>query len=109
MELEVSFGEESITLNVENPFRLDPEEIGWKIRHFAEEKGLSLEGLDIEGLLPRMVKGVYGCEEGCPADAKKLVTEGHTGFWLEYIEGGILKAVAEGTEPVFSIKVFPEF
>ncbi len=109
MELEVSFGEESLTLNVENPFRLDPEEVGGKIRSFAEEKGLSLDGLDIEGLLPKMVKGVYGCEEGCPADARRLVTEGYRGFGLEYIEGGILKAVAEGIQPVFAIKVFPDF
>ncbi len=57
-----------------------------------------------------MIKGVFGCEEGCPADAKRLVSEGYGGFDLEYIEGGILKAqYSLNGSDTLTIKVFPDF
>lgn len=109
MEIEVTAGGEAMELTIENPFSLDPVQTGRMIKEFASSKGVESNGLDVEGLLPRMVKGVYGCEEGCPADAKRLVTEGYSGFAIEYIEGGILKAEADARGGKLSIKVFPEF
>jgi|Deesub1362B_J571_1020462.scaffolds.fasta_scaffold00061_97 hypothetical protein len=108
MEIEVRVGNESLTLHVDNPFRINPEELSSQIkRHFSR---FNIDNMDIEGLLPKMVRGVFGCEEGCPADAKRLVSEGYKDFQLEYIEGGILSASCKVNEKdIFSIKVFPEF
>ncbi|RMG04314.1 MAG: hypothetical protein D6726_03625 [Nitrospirae bacterium] len=109
MEIEVTAGGEALDLTIENPFKLDAKETGRMIKEFAAGKGVESNGLDVEGLLPKMVRGVYGCEEGCPADAKQLVTEGYSGFAIEYIEGGILKAEADTRGGKLVIKVFPEF
>ena len=57
-----------------------------------------------------MIRGVAGCEDGCPSDAKRLVSEGFGGFNLSYIEGGILSAVKttdDGKE--ISVRIFPDF
>ena len=57
-----------------------------------------------------MVKGIAGCEAGCPADAKSVATKGHRNFKLDYIEGGILSATAEiGQGKILSLKLFPDF
>jgi hypothetical protein len=69
-----------------------------------------VDGLALEELLPRMVRGVAGCESGCPANAKSLVRSGFRDYRLEYIDGGILTAardVAPGER--LEIKIFPEF
>ncbi len=110
MEIEISAGGKSLGVSVKDPFRIDVVRVTEDIREFAKEHGCHPNGLDIEGLLPLMVKGVYGCEEGCPSDAKRLVTEGYKGFVLEYIEGGILSArsTEEGSGGL-TIKIFPEF
>ena len=81
-----------------------------KIEDFASSKGVDLGSLDIKGLIPKMVKGIAGCEKGCPADAKGLVSRGVRDFVLEYIEGGILSATAKTTDgTVISLKMFPDF
>lgn len=73
-------------------------------------KGISLGSLNIRGLIPKMVKGIAGCEKGCPADAKVLVSRGVTDFELEYIEGGILSATAKTADgTVIFLKMFPDF
>lgn len=110
MELEVRIGEKDYSVTVENPFRLDAQKVTEDIKAHFNERAEQLKGIDIEGLLPRMIKGVFGCEEGCPADAKRLVSEGYGGFNLEYIEGGILSATYDlGDGAVLEVKVFPEF
>jgi len=67
-------------------------------------------GHDFRGLIPKMIKGIAGCENGCPSDAKRLVSRGVKGFELEYIEGGILSARTYlkngGT---LYLKLFPDF
>jgi hypothetical protein len=81
-----------------------------QMNDFASTKGASIESLDIRGLVPKMIKGIAGCERGCPADAKGLVARGVNAFALEYIEGGILSATAttaDGT--VIFLKMFPDF
>ncbi|NOX19966.1 MAG: hypothetical protein GXO99_01705 [Nitrospirae bacterium] len=110
MELEVRIGNKDYSLSVDNPFRLDARGVAQEIKEHFSERAEELKGIDIEGLLPRMIKGVFGCEEGCPADAKRLVSEGYGGFHLEYIEGGILSAtygLSNGER--LEVKVFPDF
>ena len=110
MELDVKIGSDSLSVPISNPFRLELDSMIHKIMDFASSKGINLDNLDIRGLIPKMVKGIAGCEKGCPADAKGLVSRGVTDFELEYIEGGILSARAKtdnGTAIFF--KMFPDF
>ena len=110
MEVDVSIGGKSLSFNIDNPFHLDVEGIVGSIDHFARENGVTIDGLDIRGLLPLMVKGIAGCEDGCPANAKGLVSQGFKNFDVEYIEGGILsaKASVDGNRAI-ELKMFPEF
>lgn len=110
MELDVSMDNDSLSIPVDNPFHLDLDLIGGMIEDFAASRGARLDGLDIKGLLPGMVKGIKGCEAGCPANAMDFVSRGFKNFELAYIEGGILiaKAVTEDGKAL-SIKVFPDF
>lgn len=110
MEMDVSIEKESLSIPIENPFRLDLDAVAEQIEGFVSSKGARLNGLDVKGLIPRMVRGVAGCEDGCPANALQLVDKGFKGFALSYIEGGILsaKAVMENGKEL-SIKLFPDF
>ncbi len=110
MELDVRIDGEGISISIDNPFHLDIENIISRIDQLFAAKGTKVNGLDIRGLLPRMVKGIAGCEAGCPANAKSLVEQGYRNFALQYVEGGILTATAKtsGGEKI-SLKLFPDF
>ena len=110
MELDIKIGSNSLAIPINNPFQLELDSMMKKITDFASSIGADLGGLDMKGLIPKMVKGIAGCERGCPADAKGLVSRGVSDFELEYIEGGILSAkakTASGTAIFF--KMFPDF
>jgi len=110
MELDVRVGSKSLTISIDNPFHVNIDELSRKIEKFIEEHGASREGLDFRGLLPKMVKGIAGCEGGCPADAKSFVSRGFSNFKLAYIEGGILQAqttTSDGKQ--VSVNMFPDF
>lgn len=110
MELDIKIGSGSLSIPIDNPFRIDLDSMMNKIEEFASLKGVDLGSLNIKGLIPKMVKGIAGCEKGCPADAKGLVSRGVGDFVLEYIEGGILSAAAKTTDgTVISLKMFPDF
>ena len=110
MELDVRMGKESLSIVIANPFRLETDVIVGRIEEFMAARGGEAKDLDIRGLLPRMVKGIAGCEAGCPSDARSVVQKGHRHFSLEYIEGGILAATAElGQGQTLSLKLFPDF
>ncbi len=110
MEIDVSIGKESLSLTIENPHRVDVSSVVEKIVDFGKKFAVDLTGLGIEHLVSRMVRGVAGCENGCPANAKALVSEGVGVFNLSYIEGGILSAVHTlGNGMSLSLKIFPEF
>jgi hypothetical protein len=110
MELDVSVSGESLSITIDNPFKLEMSAIMSSIREFISGQNINLNGLDIEGLLPRMVKGIAGCEDGCPADAKSLVSQGFSDFEINYIEGGILSAKAKvETHKMLELKMFPNF
>jgi hypothetical protein len=110
MELDVKVNSKSLAIPIENPFRLDIDATVKQIESFLAAEGTKPQGLDFRGLLPKMIKGIAGCEGGCPADAQSFVSRGFTNFKLQYIEGGILHAEAateDGKQVV--LKMFPEF
>ncbi len=110
MEIDVSLDQDSLSIPIENPYALDMNSLMDAIERFVSSRGAALDGLEIEGLIPGMVKGIAGCERGCPADALGFVRRGYGGFKLSYVEGGILTATAtiSGGRNV-SIRVFPDF
>ncbi|HEY6011601.1 MAG TPA: hypothetical protein VIX18_09030, partial [Nitrospirota bacterium] len=95
MELDVRVDAKSLSIMIDNPFRMDLDTLVTQIESFCAAQGAASPGLDFRGLLPKMVKGIAGCEGGCPADAQRFVARGFTNFKLAYIEGGILQAVAK--------------
>ena len=110
MELDIKIENDSLSIPLKDPFHLELDLIVDQIKEFASAKGINLDGLDIKNLIPKMVKGIAGCESGCPADAKGLVSRGVNNFELAYIEGGILSAAAKTVDgKVIHLKMFPDF
>jgi hypothetical protein len=110
MELDIRIDGDSLSIPIANPFRLDLDGAMKKIEEFAASKNIILNGMDIKGLIPKMVRGIAGCENGCPADAMRFVSEGYKNFELAYVEGGILTAKATTQNgSAISIKMFPDF
>jgi hypothetical protein len=110
MDIDIHIGTESLTVFVENPHRFDVSHVFQRIYDFGMKFGVDLNALKIGKLIPEMVRGVAGCEGGCPADAKSLVRTGFGDFTLAYIEGGILSAsynLHNGKSLV--VKIFPDF
>jgi hypothetical protein len=110
MELDVTVAGKSLSIPIPDPFRLDLEALVVRIETHLASQGAAASGLDFRGLVPKLVKGIAGCEGGCPADAQKLVSRGFTNFKLAYIEGGILQAkVKTGNGMDVSLRMFPDF
>lgn len=110
MEIDIIAGKESFSITIENPHKFDSGMMIDKITAFEERVGIDLRALNIGQLISRMIRGVAGCEGGCPADAKNLVKEGFGEFHISYIEGGILSAVCNVEKGrSLSVKVFPDF
>lgn len=110
MELDVRLEADSLSIPIENPFRMDLEAVVASIESFLAARGAAAGGLDLRGLLPKMVKGIAGCEAGCPSDAKGFVSRGFLSYRLEYIEGGILSAASKTADGrSLQIRMFPDF
>lgn len=110
MELDIKIENDSLSIPIKNPFHLNLDSIVDQIKKFASAKGANLNGLDLGNLIQKMVKGIAGCERGCPADAKGLVSRGDDKFDLAYIEGGILTATTKTADgKVIQLKMFPDF
>lgn len=110
MILEAKVQDAAITIPVENAFCADLAAIHGQIAQLAVSKGADIANLDVQGLLPAMIKGIAGCERGCPADAKSLIARGYKSFDLRYVEGGILTAQSKTSDgSMLSIKMFPDF
>ncbi len=110
MDIDIMIGDKSLTVSLENAYRFDLNKLMEDIIHFGADMEADITGLRIEKLIPRMIKGVAGCEGGCPSNAQSFVREGFGDFNLSYVEGGILKAeqlLYNGK--TIQIKVFPEF
>ncbi len=110
MILDVAIDGDSLSMDIPDPFRLDMDALIGKIDQFVASRGIVITAADVRALIPAMVKGIAGCERGCPADAKGLVSKGFKDFELHYIEGGILSARrSTGDGRFFYIKMFPDF
>ncbi len=110
MELNITLGNDSLSINIDNPYQINIDSLMIKIKEYASSKNIKLDGIDLRGLLPKMIKGVAGCESGCPSNAKNLVYKGFKNFELDYIEGGILSAkVSTGDGKTLYLKIFPDF
>lgn len=110
MLLDVVIGKDSLSMQIDDPFHIDLNSFVERIEDFASSNGVNVQALDVRNIIPRMIKGIAGCEHGCPANAKGFVSAGFDGFDLEYIEGGILSAAAQvGGGKVLYLKMFPDF
>jgi hypothetical protein len=93
MELDIRIDSESMSINIENPYRFDVAQEMQGISDFGSKFGVDIASLQIEKLIPRMLKGVAGCEAE-----------------LSYVEGGILTAIHKlGNGKSIEVKVFPDF
>ncbi len=110
MDLDVKIDKESLHIEIDNPYKVDVPQVTKEIHDFGGKLGTDLKPLNFENLIPRMIRGVAGCEGGCPSDAMRMVSEGFGKFKLEYIEGGILTAAQtlENGKPI-EVKLFPDF
>ena len=110
MVLEIIIDGASVTVQIAEAFRPDIEDIMAQIDRIAISKGADIASLDVRGLILQMIRGIAGCESGCPADAKGLTARGYNGFALQYVEGGILTAHTKtGAGNVVNLKMFPDF
>ena len=110
MDLDIKLDSESLHIEIENPYKVDIPQVTKDIHDFGNKFETDLSPLNINNLIPRMIRGVAGCEGGCPTDAMRMVREGFGAFKLEYIEGGILTAAQtlENGKPI-EVKLFPDF
>ena len=110
MDLDVIINDASIAVRIDEPFQPDLDAIHSQIERFAFSKGADIASLDLRGLILKMIRGIAGCEHGCPANAKDLESTGYKGFDVQYIEGGILAArTTTGDGSILSLKMFPDF
>ena len=110
MDIDVHFMGNTLPIKVKDPHRMDTAAVVGDIAAFLNGDAGATDNLYLHDLLPRMVRGVVGCEGGCPSNAKGLVRAGFRDYHLDYVEGGILTAareVAPGRR--LEIKIFPEF
>jgi hypothetical protein len=110
MILETVIDGASVTVQIAEPFKPDLKAIISQIEQCALSKGTDISSLDVKGLILEMIRGIAGCEGGCPADAKRLISRGYSCFHLNYVEGGILTARATtGDGRLIHLKMFPDF
>ncbi len=109
MELTVTIDNDSISIPMPNPFKVDLQTVEGKIKDFIKSKDIEYDKIDINGLISRMIRGVAGCEKGCPANALDLVQRGFKGFKLSYVDGGILTASLEDSGKTIYFRMFPDF
>ncbi len=110
MDIDVSINGKSHAIEVENPHRFDVDQAMSGILDFGRENGTDLSPYKLDELIPLMIRGVVGCEAGCPSDAMGVARRGFGNFRIEYIEGGILTATQnlENGRPL-ELKIFPDF
>ncbi len=110
MVIDVNLNQDSTSIEIPDPFHPDLDDVIGRIDSFVSTRGADTSGLDLKGLISKMIRGIVGCEQGCPANAKGLVSDGFKGFDLQYIEGGILLArTSLNNGSLFGLKMFPEF
>ncbi|MBI4682684.1 MAG: hypothetical protein HY757_06240 [Nitrospirae bacterium] len=110
MDIDISINGNSCSISVQNPFKFNVTDVMEDIINFGNNNGIDLSPYELDILILRMVRGVAGCEAGCPSDAMRVVRKGFGKFKLSYVEGGILTAVQrlENGNPL-EVKIFPDF
>jgi len=89
MDIDISIGKESFTINIDNPFHFDLSAVMRNVVDFGKDKGWTLRGLRSSNLSPECIRGVAGCGGWIPSDAKFKFIERASGiFNLSYVEGG---------------------
>lgn len=110
MDIDVRIDNETHSVTLDDPYKFDSVPVFRNIIFFGDKCGVDLIPYKIDKLILRMIRGVAGCEGGCPADAQSLVREGFGDFDLAYIEGGILTAVNKiNGSKMIEVKIFPDF
>ena len=110
MVLEVNIDGDSISIQIDKPFQPELKGMMMRIEELAASKGADISAMDVDKLILEMVRGIAGCESGCPANAKSLISRGYKGFELRYVEGGILTARSNtGNSGILQLKMFPDF
>ena len=110
MVLDVIINDASVSVQIDRPFQPDLDAINSQIERFASSKGTDIVNLDVRGLISQMINGIAGCESGCPANAKGLVSSGYKGFDVQYVEGGILTSrIMTRDGSILYLKMFPDF
>lgn len=110
MDVDISIGAETLSVHIKDPYRFDASLVKENVKNLENKSGVDLSAYRLDGLIERMVRGVAGCEGGCPSDAKGLVREGFGDFSLSYVEGGILSAEQKlGSGHSLTVKIFPDF
>ena len=80
MDIDVSINSDSLSINIENPYKIDIPQMTANILEFGNKFGIDLTPYEMDKLIQRMIRGVAGCEGGCPSDAQSLVREGFGDF-----------------------------
>ena len=76
MVLDAMIDGDSLTIDIADPFHPDLVALVSRIGQFFHSKGADISGLDVSELILRIIKGIAGCEKGCPADANGIVSRG---------------------------------
>src|SRR5512143_2661890 len=62
MVLDVIVNDSSISIQIEDPFHPDLDAIMGQIERAASSYSIDINGLDIRGLIQKMIGGIAGCE-----------------------------------------------
>jgi hypothetical protein len=110
MLFEVGIDTDTLPIQIDNPFNYDLQNMIAQIVQFASSKGISVDGFDLDSLIPKMTRGIAGCQGGCPSNAKRFAQAGFRDFSIQYIEGGILSVSIDiGNGRSLTLKAFPDF
>jgi len=110
MDIDISVNGDSFSINVENPHRFNVLDRMEDIVDFGNKVGINLSPYALDTLIPLMIRGVAGCEAGCPSDAMGVARRGFGDFKIDYIEGGILTATQKlENGNLLDVKIFPDF
>ena len=83
----MAWGSDSISIVVENPFHNDLDSVVGQKRGILFFKGAALNGVDVRGLIPKMIRSYCrGAGEDALLMPKEFVYRGFKEFSLAYVE-----------------------
>ena len=90
MEISIGVGSDSISIVVENPFHIDLDSVVGQIEAFCSLKGAALNGVDVRGLIPKMIRVLQGAREDALLMQRSLSTEALRSLALPMLREGFL-------------------